>query len=121
MIRFAAAMLMLISCVACSSVFGELPQRKEVYVRNASDRPVRVFFVNSNVEQSFCVLRVKESSTALVRTVPTGYWQVAAFELVGLHAMDAAGMRLTPEVAGSTVNITGRNGNYEVSVEEINP
>src|SRR5262245_60584735 len=57
------------------------PGRK-IYIRNHSDRPIRMYFLQEDTRKGFCVLRIRELQAALVENVPSGNWGATVIELL---------------------------------------
>jgi hypothetical protein len=88
---------------------GQQVERHQIYVRNLSERPVRVYFINADMEKSFCLLRLNEGGHALVENVPPGHYLAVVFELVGKDGWGSAGVRLNQSSPGKTLEIKGEN------------
>jgi hypothetical protein len=105
--------------VSVSTAHADNTHNRKVYIRNQTDQPIRVYFLNAQLDNSFCVKRINERTGALIDQIPKGHWHVAVFELVGQHGMGADGFALVGHADGAIVSVRNTNGVPEVRASLI--
>jgi hypothetical protein len=116
---FISAAAILLAATSAKATYAADYQKPKAYIRNQSDYPIRVYFLTSEIEKSFCVKRINERSGILIENMPKGHWHVAVFELVGRHGMGTDGFALVENVDGAILTVSSRNGIPEVRVSLI--
>jgi hypothetical protein len=108
----------ILSIVFCTVTLATEPGGHQLYIDNASDRPIRIFFLNDDISRSFCVVKIRTGSNVSIENVSNGHWQVLAVELVKQQRMNSVGMHITQSMDSRILNITGEDGVYELTLEK---
>lgn len=117
-LSFIIITLLLATYPAQSSTFGYPPSNwKEIFIRNETDRPIRVVFIQAAKPRAYSVDNVNINDDKTVK-IPPGIWYAAVIETVNgtLLATELKVLHLTPADPNRGIKVEKSNGIYIVSV-----